>query len=822
MACIGIDIGQQNAVVAIARRGGIDVLSNEVSKPLTASMVGFLGKERKLGEQALSGITSNLTNTITGVKAVIGKKYHSEDVQKELNLVGYKMIEVGSGNVGIPVSYNEEEVVLTPERAMSMVLKCMQFIAELDQKGPVTDVVLSVPHYFTDAERHAMLDAAKVSGLNCLRLMNDITAAALAYGIYKTDMPVDKPTHVAFVDCGAMDTTVAIISFVKGKLTVLSVACDRHLGGRDFDMILAEHFAAEWKEKHKIDAKSSKKAMYRLVTAAEKTKKILSANPQAPINIENFMNDIDVKGMMDRSEMLAVAEPLLVKLDGIMEQAFKASGLMKEDISSVEIIGGTSRIPAVKDRIAKWFGLERCSTTLNADEAIAKGCALQCAMLSPAFKVRDFSVNDVTMYPIALSWSSTGAVDKMEVDQDEGECEEKVPTTGSSSVVFSKFNSVPNTKMLTFYRKEAFSLSASYDSTATLPMGFPMKLADFTVTDIPNRAANADGTIDPAKIKIKLRLDIHGVLTLESAVAIEEQEVVEEVKAEPPPPAPDAAPPAEGEAAVPPAEAPAEPEKKKSRKVKRIALTVQSRTGGLTSKELMEAQEAEANMQLLDKMIKGNAEAMNALEATVYKYRSDISERLGPFFPESDKEKFGEALTTMEDWLYDNADQEKAVYDAKRKEMLDMFAPGEERYLEAETRPDAFAELEKAIAAFAGFASSTDEQYAHISAEEKQKVEAEVAQAQAFHSEAKAKLDALPATEMPPVKAADISAKAAALTKACKPIMSKPKPLPPKPEPAADAPPAEPATPSEGAGDSPPDEGADAADAPKKDDMEVE
>jgi len=406
MACIGIDIGQQNAVVAIARRGGIDVLSNEVSKPLTASMVGFLGKERKLGEQALSGITSNLTNTITGVKAVIGKKYHSEDVQKELNLVGYKMIEVGSGNVGIPVSYNEEEVVLTPERAMSMVLKCMQFIAELDQKGPVTDVVLSVPHYFTDAERHAMLDAAKVAGLNCLRLMNDITAAALAYGIYKTDMPVDKPTHVAFVDCGAMDTTVAIISFVKGKLTVLSVACDRHLGGRDFDMILAEHFAAEWKEKHKIDAKSSKKAMYRLVTAAEKTKKILSANPQAPINIENFMNDIDVKGMMDRSEMLAVAEPLLVKLDGIMEQAFKASGLMKEDISSVEIIGGTSRIPAVKDRIAKWFGLERCSTTLNADEAIAKGCALQCAMLSPAFKVRDFSVNDVTMYPIALSWSS--------------------------------------------------------------------------------------------------------------------------------------------------------------------------------------------------------------------------------------------------------------------------------------------------------------------------------------------------------------------------------------------------------------------------------
>merc|ERR1740127_155355 len=174
---------------------------------------------------------------------------------------------------------------------MSMLMKCMQKIAEMDQKAPVTDVVVSVPSYFTD-----------------------ITAAALSYGIYKTDLPADTATNVAFVDCGAMDTTVSIVSFVKGKLTVLATACDRHLGGRDFDMILAEHFAAEWKEKHKIDAKTNKKAMYRLVTAAEKTKKVLSANPSAPINIECFMDDIDVKGMMDRSEMLTVAAPLLVKL----------------------------------------------------------------------------------------------------------------------------------------------------------------------------------------------------------------------------------------------------------------------------------------------------------------------------------------------------------------------------------------------------------------------------------------------------------------------------------------------------------------------------
>merc|ERR1719316_1735379 len=128
-----------------------------------------------------------------------------------------------------------------------------------------------------------------------------------------------------------MDTTVSIVSFVKGKLTVLATACDRHVGGHDFDDILADHFAAEWKEKHKIDAKTSKKAMYRLRVACEKTKKVLSANPQAPINIECFMNDIDVKGMMDRADMLEVAEPFLVKLDHLLSEAMTASGLPPEE-----------------------------------------------------------------------------------------------------------------------------------------------------------------------------------------------------------------------------------------------------------------------------------------------------------------------------------------------------------------------------------------------------------------------------------------------------------------------------------------------------------
>merc|ERR1719424_2266198 len=208
-------------------------------------------------------------------------------------------------------------------------MKCLQGIAEHDQSAPVHDVVLAVPAYFTDVERRAVLDAANIAGLNCLRLMNDTTAAALSYGIYKTDLPADKETNVAFVDVGAMDTTISIVSFVKGKLTVKATACDRHFGGRDFDMIFAKHFAAEWKEKHKIDALTNKKAMYRLLVACEKTKKVLSANPQSPINVECFMDDIDVKGVMDRDLFLELAEPFFVQLDALLEEAFLGSGLAK-------------------------------------------------------------------------------------------------------------------------------------------------------------------------------------------------------------------------------------------------------------------------------------------------------------------------------------------------------------------------------------------------------------------------------------------------------------------------------------------------------------
>ena len=682
--------------------------------------------------------------------------------------------------------------------------------------------------------------------------MNDCTAAALSYGIYKTDLPADKPTNVAFVDCGASDTTVSIVEFVKGKLKVLSAACERHLGGEDFTRVIAEHFNEIWKEKHGIDAHTNKKAWFRLMVAAEKTKKVLSSNPQAPIAIECFMNDIDVKGMLERDEFLGMCAPLMAKLETVIRDAFAGCGISKEEIATVEIVGGSSRVPAVQKAISEFFGRE-CSKTLNFDECIAKGCALQAAMLSPAFKVREFEVKDVTLYPIALSWSPTAAGAQTDAMEVEGEADAAPKAGASSSVVFQKFNAVPNSKMLTFSRKGTFTLSAAYDDSVSLPGGFSPSLNEFTISDIPQRL-DAEGKPEASRIKatpprsfprarpsrtspplpglacptprpparlaarqVKLKLDLNGVLSLESAVVLEEEVVIEEAPPAEPAPAPAPEAPAGGEApaegaeaadaeAAPepepaPAPAPAE-EKKRSKKVKRIPVTVsEAKSVGMSAQELMEAQEEEGKMAIEDKRIKEKADAMNQLEETIYSMRDKLSTSLSAFSTEDEKSPLMALLTSLEDWLYeDGMDVEKSVYDAKYAEIMDKCGPIEARAREADLRPDAIGELRKALARFSEFVGSSDEAYAHIEADDKAKVAAEVEAATAWLSEAEAKLAASPATADAPIKSAEITAKASALEGVCNPIMRKPKPAPkveaapPSPAPAE----AEPAPAAEG------------------------
>jgi heat shock protein 4 len=244
-----------------------------------------------------------------------------------------------------------------------------------------------------------------------------IGVAALGYGITKTELPdasLDpnvKPRTVCFVDLGHSSYQVAVVSFTKGKLVVKGTAFDRNLGGRNFDQVLVDHFAEEFKTKYKMDILSNPKATYRLRMACEKVKKILSANAVTVLNVECLMDDKDVSSQVQRQDFEEWIAPLVTRLTAPLQSALEAAGVSVEDIDAVELIGGSTRIPIVKETLAKFFGgdLEnnKLSTTLNQDEAVSRGCALQCAILSPVFKVRDFSVQDFNAYPIQLSWDAS-------------------------------------------------------------------------------------------------------------------------------------------------------------------------------------------------------------------------------------------------------------------------------------------------------------------------------------------------------------------------------------------------------------------------------
>lgn len=472
-------------------------------------MVGFGPKSRYLGEAAKTQEISNLKNTVNCLKRLAGRSFSDPDIQTEQQYVTAPLVEV-NGQVGAEVNYLGNTEKFTATQLVAMYLSKIKQTTASEMKLPVNDICLSVPAWFTDSQRRALLDAAEIAGLKVLRLMNDTTAAALGWGITKLDLPApeEAPRRVCFIDIGHSNYTCSIVEFKKGELAVKATAWDRNFGGRDFDKALVDHLAKEFKGKYKVDIYTHGRAMARTIAAAEKTKKILSANQQAPVNIESLMNDVDASAMVTRQEFEAMVEPLLARIHVPLEQALAQAKLTKDDIDVVEIVGGGSRVPALKDRIQAYFE-KPLSYTMNADEAVARGCAFSCAILSPAFRVRDFTVQDIISYPIEFGWEKAP----------------DIPDEDTSLTVFNKGGVLPSTKILTFYRKQPFDLEARYANTEDLPGKTNPWIGRFSV-----KGVKADGKEDFMICKLKARVNIHGVLNVENGYYVEDQEVEEEVK----------------------------------------------------------------------------------------------------------------------------------------------------------------------------------------------------------------------------------------------------------------------------------------------------
>ncbi|KAK4915398.1 adenyl-nucleotide exchange factor sse1, partial [Elasticomyces elasticus] len=340
MSVIGIDLGSQSTKIGVARNKGIDILANETSNRQTPSLVGFGPKSRYLGETAKTQEISNLKNTISSLKRLAGRKLDDPEIAIEQEFISAPLVDVNV-QVGAEVTYRGEKQKFSAVQLIAMYLGKLRDATSKEIKLPVSDVVISCPPWFTDAQRRAMLDAASIANLKLLRLINDNAAIALGYGITKTDLPEGdeaKPRRICFVDIGYSDYTASIVEFKKGQLEIKSTAFDRHFGGRNFDKAIVDHFAKEFKEKFKVDIMTNGKAKLRVATAVEKVKKILSANSSAPLNIESLMDDKDVRGVLKREELEELVRPLLERVTVPLQQALAEAKLQTSDIDAIEMV----------------------------------------------------------------------------------------------------------------------------------------------------------------------------------------------------------------------------------------------------------------------------------------------------------------------------------------------------------------------------------------------------------------------------------------------------------------------------------------------------
>jgi molecular chaperone DnaK len=398
---IGIDLGTTNSCVAIMEGGEAKVLTNAEGGRTTPSIVAISDSgERLVGQIAKRQAITNPENTVFAVKRLIGRKFQTPEVQRDIKVLPYKLEEAGNGDVRI----NLRDKNLSPAEISSYILANIKKTAEDYLGEPITDAVITVPAYFNDSQRQATKDAGKIAGLNVLRIINEPTAASLAYGLDKK-----KEEKIAVFDLGGGTFDVSILEIGEGVFEVKSTNGDTHLGGEDFDLRLIEFLASEFKKEQGIDIRNDKMALQRLKEAAEKAKMELSTSMETDVNLPFITADANGPKHMNiritRAKLEALVADLLDNLEGPCRIALKDAGMTPNDIQEVVLVGGMTRMPAVQDRVKRIFGKEP-HKGVNPDEVVAIGAAIQGGVLGG--DVKDVLLLDVT--PLSLGIETLGGV----------------------------------------------------------------------------------------------------------------------------------------------------------------------------------------------------------------------------------------------------------------------------------------------------------------------------------------------------------------------------------------------------------------------------
>merc|ERR1712159_143575 len=369
---IGIDLGTTYSCVGVFQHGKVEIIANDQGDRTTPSYVAFNDSERLIGDSAKNQVAMNPTNTVFDAKRLIGRKFNDQVIQHDIKHWSFEVVERDS-KPKIKVEYKGETKEIS-----SMVLVKMREVAEAYLGVKCNDAVITVPAYFNDSQRQATKDAGAIAGLNVMRIINEPTAAAIAYGL---DKKSEGEKNILIFDLGGGTFDVSILTIEDGIFEVKSTAGDTHLGGEDFDNRLVNHFVADFKRKHKKDLTQNKRSMRRLRTACERAKRTLSASTQASIEIEALFQGIDYYTSITRSRFEELCSDLFRSTLEPVEKALRDAKMSKSDIDDIVLVGGSTRIPKVQKLLENFFNGKDLNKSINPDEAVAHGAAVQAATL---------------------------------------------------------------------------------------------------------------------------------------------------------------------------------------------------------------------------------------------------------------------------------------------------------------------------------------------------------------------------------------------------------------------------------------------------------